>query len=119
MNIIWSAATLVLGLFFGYIIKKFLTQQNIDSAGRKAENVLAEARQKQKDILLEAKDKALVLIEEVKNEERERRHQLQNLENRLAKRETLFDKKLLELEASKQSIEQSQKHLEKSKEEID
>ncbi len=118
MNPIWLVASLALGMFLGYVIKKFFIQQNIDSASRKAEQFLAEARQKQKDILLEAKDKSLALIEEAKNEERERRHQLQEMENRLSKRETLFDKKLLDLENSKQALEQSQKHLEKNKEEI-
>jgi ribonuclease Y len=118
MNPIWLVASLALGMFLGYVIKKFFIQQNIDSASRKAEQFLAEARQKQKDILLEAKDKSLALIEEAKNEERERRHQLQEMENRLSKRETLFDKKLLDLENNKQALEQSQKHLEKNKEEI-
>ncbi len=118
MNPIWLLASLALGMFLGYVIKKFFIQQNIDSASRKAEQFLAEARQKQKDILLEAKDKSLALIEEAKNEERERRHQLQEMENRLSKREALFDKKLLDLENNKQALEQSQKHLEKNKEEI-
>lgn len=118
MNLIWSSAGLVLGLFFGYLIKKILIQQNIDSAARKAENFLAEAKQKQKDILLEAKDKALALIEEAKNEERERRKQTQEIENRLSKREALFDKKLLDFEDNKQRLDQAQKQVEKNKEEI-
>ncbi len=118
MELIWLFAALIFGLFFGFLIKKFLTQQNVLSAERKAESMLADAKQKQKDILLEAKDKSLALIEEAKTEERERRHQLQDLETRLSKRESLFDRKILEFEDNKQRLEQSQKQLEKNKEEI-
>ncbi|MFA5126846.1 MAG: ribonuclease Y [Patescibacteria group bacterium] len=118
MELIWLFAALIFGLFFGFLIKKFLTQQNVQSAERKAESMLADAKQKQKDLLLEAKDKSLALIEEAKAEERERRHQLQDLETRLSKRESLFDRKILEFEDNKQRLEQSQKQLEKNKEEV-
>ena len=118
MYLIWFGITFIVAMFLGYTLKKFLVQQDVDSAGRKVENILAEARQKQKDLLLEAKDKALALIEEAKNEEREQRRQLQDLENRLSKRENLFDRKLLEFEDNKQKLEQTQKHLERNKEEI-
>lgn len=118
MYLIWFGITFIVAMFLGYVLKKFLVQQDVDSAGRKVENILAEARQKQKDILLEAKDRALALIEEAKNEERDHRRQLQDLENRLSKREGLFDRKLLEFEDNKQKLEQTQKHLERNKEEI-
>jgi ribonuclease Y len=118
MNIIWLIAALAGGAVFGYLLKKFFTSQAINSAERKAETILSEAKQKAKDALLETKDKSLKIIEEAKAEERERRQQLQELEQRLTKRESLFDKKILEIEDSKQKIEQTKKHLEQSKEEI-
>lgn len=118
MDIILSVVALIVGVIFGYIIKKLLSSQNINSAERKAESIIADAKQKQKDLLLEANNKALTLIEESKVEERDRRRQMQEIENRLTKRESMFDRKLMEFEDSKQKLEHSQKQIEASREEI-
>lgn len=118
MYIIWLVSTLVVGVFFGYVTKKLLSSQNINSAERKAENILADAKQKQKDILLEAKEQAIAVIEEAKKEERDRRRQMQEIENRLTKRESMFDRKLMEFEDNKQRLENAQLQMEKTREEI-
>ncbi len=118
MDIILSVVALIIGVVFGYIIKKLLSSQNINSAEKKAESIIADAKQKQKDLLLEANNKALALIEESKTEERDRRRQMQDLENRLTKRESMFDRKIMEFEDSKQKLEHSQKQVEASREEI-
>jgi len=118
MEFIWLIAALIFGAFFGFFAKKLLTGQAISSAERKAEQILSSAKQKAKDELLEAKDKALQVIEEAKTDEKERRQRLQEMENRLSQRETLFDKKILELEESKQKVTQSKHQLDKTREEI-
>lgn len=118
MDIILSVVALIVGVIFGYIIKKLLSSQNINSAERKAESIIADAKQKQKDLLLEANNKALALIEESKVEERDRRRQMQEIENRLTKRESMFDRKIMEFEDSKQKLDNSQKQIEASREEI-
>lgn len=118
MDIILSVVALIVGVIFGYIIKKLLSSQNVNSAERKAEGIITDAKQKQKDLLLEAKDKAMAFIEESKVEEKERRKQLQELENRLSKRESLFDHKTSEFESNKQKLENSQQQVEKAREEI-
>lgn len=118
MDIILSVVALIVGVIFGYILKKLLSSQNINSAERKAESIIADAKQKQKDLLLEANNKALALIEESKIEERDRRRQMQEIENRLTKRESMFDRKIMEFEDSKQKLDNSQKQIEASREEI-
>jgi ribonucrease Y len=118
MNLFQLIPALVIGAAFGFIIKTLFTSQRVNSAERKAETILSKANQKSSDALLEAKDKSLKIIEEAKVEEKERRKNLQDLENRLTKREDLFDKKLMELEGAKQSITNSKKQLEKNKAEI-
>ncbi|RJQ34001.1 ribonuclease Y [Candidatus Parcubacteria bacterium] len=118
MYFIWIIAALIAGVVFGIVIKKIMTSQTISSAERKAESILAEARQKNKDLVLEAKDQALKMIEEAKAEERQRRNELRQTEERLSKREGLFDRKLMELEENKQKIENSRKELTQEKEEI-
>ena len=118
MDLIWLIAALIAGAFLGFLIRKLFISQRLKSAEKKADNILSEAKQKAKDSLLDAKDKALGVIEEAKKEERERRAQMQEIEKRLANRESLFDKKILEIEDSKQKVAQTRAQLEKTKEEI-
>lgn len=118
MDFIWIIAALIAGVILGFVIKKIMTSQTISSAERKAESILAEAKQKNKDLVLEAKDQALKLIEDAKAEEKQRRGELHQIQERLSKRESLFDKKLMDLEEGKQRIENSKKDLAKAKDEI-
>src|SRR3989344_4927067 len=118
MYVLWLGIMLMAGLVIGFFAKKMMTSRAIRLAQQKAEALLNEAKQEAKDIMLDAKDKALKIIEEAKTEEKERRIQLNELGDRLAKRETLFDKKLLELEDDKQKITQTNHHLAKTREEI-
>lgn len=118
MNFIGIIAGLIVGIFLGIIIKKTLTSKNIRQAEQKAESLLDEAKQKYKDALIQAKDKSLALIEEAKAEEKEGRKRLQETENRLTKRESLFDKKIIEIEDTKNKLENTRKQLESNKAEI-
>ncbi len=118
MNLISLMSVLATGIIFGFFAKKLLTSKAVRMAEKRATSLLNDAKKKGKDTLLESKDKALAIIEEVKVEEKERRKGLQDLENRLAKREGLFDKKILEIEDSKQKTERTRHQLEKAKEEI-
>ena len=118
MQYVIIIVALVVGLILGFLIKKLFASKSVKSAELKADHILEEAKNKTKNLQLEAKDKALSIIEEAKNEEKSRRQQLNELENRLSKRESLFDRKLLELEDKKQRTDNLQKGLEKQQEEI-
>jgi ribonucrease Y len=118
MQYLFIAVALIFGLIFGYLLKKFFTSKSVQSAEKKADHILEETKTKSKNLQLEAKDKALSIIEEAKNEEKARRKQLNELENRVSKREGLFDKKLLELEDKKQKTDNIRQSLEKQQEDI-
>jgi ribonucrease Y len=118
MEFIGIIAALIVGIFLGIIIKKTLTSKNIRQAEQKAESLLDEAKQKYKDALVLAKDKAMSLIEEAKTEEKEGRKRLQEKENYLTKRESLFDRKIIEFEDSKNKLDNTRKQLESNKTEI-
>lgn len=118
MEIAWYLAAALVGIVFGFFIKKFLASRDIESAERKAEDIITSAKQKAQAALLESKEQSLKIIEEAKTEEKERRNSLQDMEARLTKRENLFDKKLMDLEEDKHKISQSRHQLEKNKEEI-
>ena len=95
---------LAIGGFVGYYFRKLSSARAVDSAERKAEEILNEAKNKQKEILLEAKDKALTSLDEAKKEAEERRSEIKHLQQRMESREAAFDKKLLELENKEQNL---------------
>lgn len=109
---------LIVGVFFGYFLRKVLRAQKISSSERKAEELLSEAKNKQKEYLLSAKDKAMAIIEEAKKEEEGRRKELRHIQQRVEKREELFDKKLIEFETKQHNLYERAEKLEGLKEEI-
>ena len=111
-------AGLAIGGFVGYHFRKLSAVRNIDSAERKAENLINEAKDKHKETLLEAKDKAIKILDDAKKEAEDRRKEVQHLQVRLENRESTFDKKLLELENKQQELLEKAGKIEKLKEEI-
>ncbi|MFZ5391535.1 MAG: ribonuclease Y [Patescibacteria group bacterium] len=106
------------GLFFGYLLRRFLSVRSKDAAEAEANSIISTAKNQEKDILLQAKEKAIKVIEDAKQEEMARRRDIQHLQDRLEKRETIFDNKLLELEAQKQKTEEERLKFETAREEI-
>jgi ribonucrease Y len=106
------------GFLLGYLLRKTLATRSVASAETKAEHILLDAKAKQKEFLLEAKDKALVVIEDAKKEEVNMRKDLAHVQQRLEKRENLFDQKLMDLEGKQTQLEEKNTNLEKVKKEI-
>lgn len=113
-----SAATLVVGVSIGYLLRKVLARKTIQNAEAHAEKILADAKAKQQEALLKAKEKAMEMMEEAKKEESTRREELQETQKRLEKREGMFDKKLLELEDEKNRLEEKKKALEAGEQQV-
>jgi len=113
-----SAAAVIVGFVIGYFVRKFLAKREIEGAEAKAENLINEAKNKQKEILLQAKDKALKIIDDAKREEQQRRGELIHLQQRLEKRESIFDQKLLDLENKQQRLLERAKEVEEIKEKV-
>ncbi len=112
------AAAAIIGFTVGYIVRKFLAKREAEGAEAKVQNLINEAKSKQKEILLRAKDKALKIIDEAKKEEQQRRKDLSHMQQRLEKRESAFDQKLLDLENRQQKLLDKAKEVEQIKEKI-
>lgn len=110
---------LLAGFGIGYVIRMNIGRKDSESAENKAHKILADARDKEKELLLQAKDKSLALIDEAKKEEQARRQELHHLQNRLEKRESLFDKKLLDLESKNQELHNKGEELKQMRVQID
>ncbi len=109
---------LLAGIAVGYFIRKFLLRDSLERANKKAHVIIEEAKTKQQEALIEAKNKGTQIIEEAKTEERERRREMQEIQNRLEKRESLFDNKLLEFESKQQKLSDDIDKVSAAKEEI-
>src|SRR3989344_3743924 len=100
-----AVLALAFGVLVGYVIRQLLAGHRINQAETRAQAILAESKSKSQDILLEAKNKSLKLLEDTKREERERREQLNKIENLLAKREEDLDSKSRDISSEKKSLE--------------
>jgi len=92
-----AAGILVLGLALGYFLRRLIASRSADSVEQKLKIQSEEAKNQAQAILLEAKDKAAAALDEVKSEERNRKQQLDRLEERLLKKEEALEKQLSQL----------------------
>lgn len=115
---IFFVVGLLVGTGVGYWIRIMIARQRAETAEQRAIEIINEAKNQQKEILLEAKDKSIAVIDEAKKDERERRRELEAQRQRLEKRESVFDKKLLELEDKQTKLREKEMQVDKIKEEI-
>lgn len=110
---------LAIGAFFiGYFARLKMVSSQIESAEKRADKIVNEAKTKEKDMLLKAQDKALKTIEEAKIEEKKRRNEINSTQNRLEQREAAFSKRLLELQEKQQDLYDRVNKVEEAKEKI-
>ena len=110
---------LALGLGAGYYIQKKVTADKIASAEAKAVATVNEAKAKAVEIELQAKKKSVQILDEAKRDEAERRKDLNANQQRLEKRESMFDKQLLDLQEKNQKTDERAKSIEADKAEIE
>ena len=91
-NPIFWAVLILAGFLAGYIAKKYLSAKKEGSVEQIIKKRLEEAELKSKEIIVEAQKKAVDLSEEIKKEEKERKSQLDRVEERLLKREETLER---------------------------
>jgi ribonuclease Y len=111
-------AVLLVGGFFGYLIRSQIAKSRAKGAEAKAEKILNEAKAQAKEFLIKTKEKGLQIIEDAKREESERRRAILEHEKRLQRREALFDQKLLELQEKQQHLQNKIQEVETIKNKI-
>jgi ribonuclease Y len=93
-----AAVAAVIGVFVGFMARRFVAANAVKHAEAYAQRLEAEARAKQKEIVLEGKDEALHLRRAAEEEAREQRATHQRTERRLLDREEALDRKTAALE---------------------
>lgn len=93
------------GMIAGYFLRRAWAVREAQSAEARAQTIIEEARSKERELLIKAKDQSLRILDEAKKDEENRRREVQHVQERLEKRESLFDQKLMDLEKQKQDVE--------------
>lgn len=133
MNTIFLIAGLAIGALgtFGYFHLrggkrlKDIQQENekkIAAANKRVADIELKASQAEtllKEKILDAKNKALDIIEEAKKEERERRQQMDKLEQRLMQKDENLEKKLAEIEKTHQDFAKKTEMLKVEEEKVE
>ncbi|MBU0546488.1 ribonuclease Y [Patescibacteria group bacterium] len=112
-------ATLAGGLIAGYYLRKKIAQAQANSIEAKAEKILNEAKTKQQEYVLEGKEKAAKITDEAKREERQLRQDVHNAQQRLERRENMFDQKLLEFQDQQHKLQEKVDKVNAVKQEIE
>ncbi len=110
---------LIGGALIGYFLRQIIVRGRTKSAETKAKKILENAKDKEKDFLIRAKDKAIKILDDAKQEEQQRRRELNSHQKRLEKRESMFDQKLLNFEDKKQILMEKAEKLEQTKNEVE
>lgn len=105
----------VAGLILGYVVRQFIAFRQLNSIEAKIREQLKAAKTQAEEIILAAKDRAAALIEETQREERNRKIQLDRLEERLVKKEDFADKRSLEVETRGKNLEKELENLKEVK----
>jgi len=110
--------SLLAGFFIGWIVRQKVAAHLTQSAETKARDIISKAKIKQQEVFFKAKEEALKIIDKAKKEEDTRRRELKITEERVEKRQNLFEKKILELEESRKTLSTEKDNIEAAKDKI-
>lgn len=95
---------LLVGVAVGYLVRRYSAAKRFGTVEEKIKKDLAEAETKAKEIVVEAKEKAASLLVEWKNEEKDRRKEIETHEQHLLRKEETLDKKSEEISTEEAKV---------------
>lgn len=110
---------LAVGGASGYYYNKKKSENTLSSASEKAKRILEDAKSKQQSLLLQAQEQSIKIMNDAKTEINEEKRNLKGEKEKIEKRETLFDEKLLSLEEKQTKILEDKEILENKKKELE
>jgi len=116
-TVIIAVLFLVVGAAVGYFTRGSWATKKQGEVEETIKKSIAEAETKAKEIVLDAKEKAASLLVEIKNDEKDRRKEIDALESRILHREESLDKKLTDLSTEETKLKAQSQQL-KEKEEL-
>ena len=105
IDFVYLGIALLAGAVVGYIVRQNVVSKQAASVEEKIKHQLEESRAKSKEVVLEAQQKSAQILEEIKRDERDRKSQLDKVEERLLKKEELLEREGLELKDKEKTIQ--------------
>ena len=118
MIYIFTLISLIIGVLVGYFVHNYLVEKRTESKVSQAKKILSQAKVKGQEIFFKAREEALEIIEKAKKDEIAHRRELKVLEERLDQRQSIFEKKIFELEEKQRKLGQEADKLAQVKEKI-
>ena len=119
INFVYLGIALVVGIAAGYFVRQSLVSKRAASLEGKINRQLDEGRAKSKEVVLEAQQKAAQILEDIKRDERERKNQLDKVEERLLKKEETLEKESLEMKEREKAVQADVQKLVEAKSHIE
>lgn len=119
LPILFAVLGLLGGAFAGFQYRKQQTENKNKDLVQKSEQLLNDAKNKSKEIIYEARNEALKLQDEVKKEEQKSQARLNEIEERLMKKESTLDSKAGELDKMKLELDQKMTSAKQMRDEIE
>ncbi len=119
LSILLAVLGLVGGVAGGYQYRKKEVESKNQDLALKSEKLLEDAKNKARDTIYEAKNEALKLQDEIKREEQKNQVRLNEIEERLMKKEGFLDQKTEEVEKTRVNLDQEMTALRQLREEVE
>jgi ribonuclease Y len=112
-------AVFVLGSVLGYLVKRYLIQQENQRSRAEGEKIISEAQERARELELVARNEALKIRQEAESEIEKRRTDLSRQEDRLQTRRDKVDQQSEKIERREQALNKRQSTLDKRTNEIE
>ncbi|MEK7520317.1 MAG: ribonuclease Y [Patescibacteria group bacterium] len=109
----------VVGAVLGYLIRKKVAAVQAGTLENKLSELTERSKAEAKEILISAKEEAVRVAEAAQREEREREAQLLKIEERLANREDLLDKRMEEHSRAEKELREGVEKVKAAREEVE
>ena len=118
-TLISTLVGLLIGTVVGYFYKWLLNFKRREEAKEEAQVIVDTAKNKERDIILEAKEEAIKIRSAGQAEIRERRSEVNKIENRLSFREEKIDQKSTEVDKKERDLNQKETEINKVSDEVE
>ena len=104
---------LVLGMLVGYFVRQLVANREIQRTRKEAQNLLDEATTKYNELLRTAREEAIKVGKAAEAESKERRLEIQRVENRANQKEEALERKVEAVERRDRDLDSKKKDIEK------
>ena len=121
--VVFIFLALVIGAALGYAVNRFFIKDRTARAAEEAERTVKDAGKQaetlKKEALIEAKDQIFKMKQDAETENKERRKEIQTLENRLSEREASIDRRAESLDKREHQLSSQQGQIAKAEKDLE